>query len=802
MADDFSQLDEVTWSVDKHNVTLPDPTGWWCPSLDDTGNGTNTLYDLANGNDGALMNMEAGDWVADTGSGGIRALVFDGTNEIVDLGAAVATGTGAFSFCAWIKTSTDGTWLGGGAGANGREIRFAIESGVAWTRNYNNTANGGSGFADGNWHHICFTKPANGTKNDWIAYKDGVPFALTPGGSQTDVLDFSGATNTLIADSPTTVDEWNGSIDDVRIFNSVLSEAEVSKLASRRGYVDQHGVALPVELDQVGWWCPSLDNTGNGTNTLYDLAKGNDGTLINMEAGDWVADTSNGGIRALDFDGWNEYVDIGNVFDESAFSALSVFAWINLDATPPDGTEGIVSHYLGSGDQRSWMLGVDTSEKLIATFSSDGTFQAANTFTSSGNVGTGGWAHVGFIWDGSDAYLYINGSQDGTNSTTPATLHNSTGDVWIGAQYGTVQSLLFNGLIDDVRIFNSALSQIEILKLASQRGYVDRCDVALPIGKGFEIDLDLTIPDESGWWCPSLDDTGDGTNTLYDLAFGNDGTLINMEAGDWVADTSNGGIRALDFDGSDEYVSLPIGGTAAHSTGAVSLWFYTDAIEDATLFWAGDNATTSTELILLIRNDSKLRIGLRNVGTYAWVKDSTSWTYSTGRWYHLCLVQDGVSTKVYIDNTLVAMTDVLAENDATGWFDYMGTCNALEIGRSGDLSPDRWLNGRLDDVRIFPSVPSVTDIEKLASRRGYNDILNLTGIEAAPHGTILLLFNKYNASSYNIVVKNLNASSSAGSKFQSPDGADVNIRRAGMLYIRYNETFDSGNGAWHLIYAH
>ena len=47
-----------------------------------------------------------------------------------------------------------------------------------------------------------------------------------------------------------------------------------------------------------GWWCPSLDDAGNGTTTLTDLSgNGNHGTLTNMDpATDWVADTRMAGF--------------------------------------------------------------------------------------------------------------------------------------------------------------------------------------------------------------------------------------------------------------------------------------------------------------------------------------------------------------------------------------------------------------------------------------------------------------------------------------------------------------------------
>jgi hypothetical protein len=61
--------------------------------------------------------------------------------------------------------------------------------------------------------------------------------------------------------------------------------------------------------------------------------------------------------------------------------------------------------------------------------------------------------------------------------------------------------------------------------------------------------------------CPSKDTSGDGTTTLTDFTEVSDGTLTNMDAAsDWVTDD---GKRALDFDGSNDYVitgATPVGG--------------------------------------------------------------------------------------------------------------------------------------------------------------------------------------------------------------------------------------------------
>jgi len=77
----------------------------WIPSLDSAGNGTNTVTNLIGGGlDGTLVNMDAAtDWVNDTGASGVRALDFDGVNDVIRLGIARSF---PFSISAWIKPSS------------------------------------------------------------------------------------------------------------------------------------------------------------------------------------------------------------------------------------------------------------------------------------------------------------------------------------------------------------------------------------------------------------------------------------------------------------------------------------------------------------------------------------------------------------------------------------------------------------------------------------------------------------------------------------------------------------------------
>ena len=85
-------------------VTESDPISAW--KLDETSGSTAT--DVVDSNNGTLINMEAGDWVAGEVANG---LIFDGSNETVDAGNPTnlqLERTSPMTFEAWIKTSTDG----------------------------------------------------------------------------------------------------------------------------------------------------------------------------------------------------------------------------------------------------------------------------------------------------------------------------------------------------------------------------------------------------------------------------------------------------------------------------------------------------------------------------------------------------------------------------------------------------------------------------------------------------------------------------------------------------------------------
>lgn len=92
---------------------LGDEILWICPSLDDDGNGSAVAYDLAeNGLNASLTFMDpATDWVADTDSGGVRAIDLDGVNDYLSIAHHSLINferTNPFTLTGWIKASASG----------------------------------------------------------------------------------------------------------------------------------------------------------------------------------------------------------------------------------------------------------------------------------------------------------------------------------------------------------------------------------------------------------------------------------------------------------------------------------------------------------------------------------------------------------------------------------------------------------------------------------------------------------------------------------------------------------------------
>ena len=80
------------------------------------------------------------------------------------------------------------------------------------------------------------------------------------------------------------------------------------------------------------------------------------------------------------------------------------------------------------------------------------------------------WNYVVFSKSGTNGYLYHNGILVGSTNSFPTNLNNVNTHT-IGAKFHALESSSFNGTIDDIRIYNRALTEAEIQELYHEGGW-------------------------------------------------------------------------------------------------------------------------------------------------------------------------------------------------------------------------------------------------------------------------------------------------------------------------------------------
>jgi parallel beta-helix repeat protein len=181
----------------------------------------------------------------------------------------------------------------------------------------------------------------------------------------------------------------------------------------------------------------------------YDSAGTYDGTLV----GDPVWQPEAGMVGgALEFDGIDDYFNTRK-FSAAANRCLSVFAWIKSGMPG----QAIISQK-GWSD---WLLADTTEGSLMTELKFFG--KPVVPLYSPVVITDGNWHHVGLVWDGSNRILYVDGVEVVSDIYDKGMLN---GELQIGAGKNLDPGTFWSGLIDDVRIYNVALSAEEIESLA------------------------------------------------------------------------------------------------------------------------------------------------------------------------------------------------------------------------------------------------------------------------------------------------------------------------------------------------
>ncbi len=198
----------------------------------------------------------------------------------------------------------------------------------------------------------------------------------------------------------------------------------------------------------VGWW--KFDES-TGTIAYDNSGNGNNGALKGNPVWRPTGGVSGG---ALEFSGKGDYVEISNEANFDINEQITVSAWVNITDVPQEWT-GIVT----KGDS-AWRLSTSFAKNIFHFGVS-----ARDYLNGQTTVDSGQWHNVMCVYDGQNMSIYVDGKLDVSRPRTGPIATNGF-PVCIGENI-ELKGRCFHGLIDDVRIYNYALSENEIGELYS-----------------------------------------------------------------------------------------------------------------------------------------------------------------------------------------------------------------------------------------------------------------------------------------------------------------------------------------------
>jgi len=241
-----------------------------------------------------------------------------------------------------------------------------------------------------------------------------------------------------------------GKIDDVRLYDHILSEKEVAQLS--------RGKILHYKFNQDG---DVTDASGQG----------NDGTLN----GPTYTTDSAIGSGAYSFNGSGDFIGSSLSYNTTSLSEVTVSTWYNSSSS--------VDQIIAASDRNEyWRLGVGSdSENGVqwTVYSSDMVSSASRSEIQDGN-----WHHIVGVFDTSlsnDHKIYIDGELDSEESHYNSGVgsgNRSYTHIGVGSEAGSQSGSTgpddwLNGALSDFRIYNRGLSATDVKEIYQQRASID-----------------------------------------------------------------------------------------------------------------------------------------------------------------------------------------------------------------------------------------------------------------------------------------------------------------------------------------
>ncbi|MCK4891675.1 MAG: DUF2341 domain-containing protein, partial [Candidatus Pacebacteria bacterium] len=411
------------------------------------------------------------------------------------------------------------------------------------------------------------------------------------------------------------------------------------------------------------------------------------------------------------YDRSGDYIDCGDDASLNISNAITIEAWINT----------YTFSYWGGVYSKGYAFNLYNGTPKIC-------FPGTGDCTGYGAFAFDTWQHIVVKYDSSleenNSVIYVNGTVKATNTLTSIT---PSGNAKIGKS-----SYSYGGLIDNVRVYNTALTSTEISDLygtgGDRQGYVTTNYPNKSLVRKYSALITIGSPasEERGpgpvaFW---QFDEGFGQTANDSTINANNGTLgatSGVEASDptWQTEDMCVSGKCLKFDGVDDYVSID--NIANDVTGdiTISVWVKANnthiaaSSKKGTIISFHSSSGANKGIILSIGDggnatkDNELNLWDGTTGAWEILTDTV---IGDNTWHHIAYTLSGSTGTVYIDT--------VSKGTHTANWAYDST-DLWSIGQEWDNSTSSdFLDGFIDSVKIYPYARTAAQIKADYASRG------------------------------------------------------------------------------------
>ncbi len=439
-----------------------------------------------------------------------------------------------------------------------------------------------------------------------------------------------------------------------------------------------------------------------------------------------LTDGKDGHGKALLMDGRTNYVNLGKDYQVTE-NALTIAAWVK-----PDSAHSGMMRIFGRG-----RTAVTGEKELSLYMRQNGALEAQCPEWSASDPGTvtmDEWQHVAVTNDGTTQRLYLNGAvvkeETCAGPTEEWDLDLLLGSCWNTDASAVFSDHLFQGGMDDVKLYSRALSEEEIQTLA---------DIDNGGGGGEGGGEDIELPDALYEF--TMDEVKDGTGELEGQK-----VIVNHADqkeypiyGNYRVDDFGIYDKSIEFDGATTYVD--IGRPPIHTQYTFEAWTNIDNSSANSLnkIFGRDKTTVPRDAFYFcVRNNGNIEAEIRDDVNNGWMEAGAG-SYEFNNWNHLALTCDGTVYSLYYNGELIAQ-ETFAEMDLdTNPLSMLIGCGYNKDGTG--LFNGHAFKGRMDDVRIYDKALTAEQIKK--STEGIKDSIPPEVVSISPaEGSLLSVEGK------------------------------------------------------------